>query len=279
MRTASLALFILAGCATPPDDPVPPQAGTPKTPTRLLIVDSAPRWSYRYLKNALLRDPDVDVHCFLTSADPDFPQEHSPASENPIFRAPLKDLPATLEALLEYDVVILGDVDPADWIGGPGLLRQFVVDHGRGAILISGEIHMPQSWAATEFAPALPVDPDQDPVGLQGEYPCRLTAAGKDSPLTGMAADREQSAEVWKSGLARIQWTRLTSARPAALTLVETGPADRPVPLFVSMESGKGRVFFSGTDETWRWRFRVGDQPWFFPFWKRVIVWAARSRK
>ena len=32
---------------------------------RVLIVESTPRWEYRYLRNALLRDPGIDVSCLL----------------------------------------------------------------------------------------------------------------------------------------------------------------------------------------------------------------------
>src|SRR5205085_11172977 len=49
--------------------------------------------------------------CILTSADTDFPQEHT-RSEDPLFREPLKEFPKDLKALLEFDVIIFGDVDP-----------------------------------------------------------------------------------------------------------------------------------------------------------------------
>ncbi len=31
---------------------------------RVLLVEGAPRWEYRYLRNALVRDPGVEVDCF-----------------------------------------------------------------------------------------------------------------------------------------------------------------------------------------------------------------------
>lgn len=41
-----------------------------KTETlKVLIVESYPRWEYRYLRNALERDPGVDVHCLLFHPD------------------------------------------------------------------------------------------------------------------------------------------------------------------------------------------------------------------
>jgi len=75
-------------------------------------------------------------------------------------------------------------------------------------------------------------------------------------------------------GLRHLGWLLATRCKKEAQSLVESGPEDRRVPLFVTRETGRGRVFFSATDETWRWRFRSGDEPWFYPFWKRVIEWA-----
>ena len=32
---------------------------------RVLVVESYPRWEYRYLRNALSRDPGVELSCLL----------------------------------------------------------------------------------------------------------------------------------------------------------------------------------------------------------------------
>ncbi len=36
---------------------------------KVLVVDSLPRWEYRYLRNALARDPGVDMRCLLLHLD------------------------------------------------------------------------------------------------------------------------------------------------------------------------------------------------------------------
>ena len=38
---------------------------------KVLYVEHPPRFEYRYLKNSLVRDPKILVHCILTSADPE----------------------------------------------------------------------------------------------------------------------------------------------------------------------------------------------------------------
>src|SRR5204862_7366116 len=101
---------------------------------KVLYVDHPPRFEYRYLKNSLIRDPKILAHCFLTSADAEFPQEHT-RSDDPLFREPLKEFPKDLKTLLEYDVVIFGDVDPSKL--GPDAakhLETFVTEFGKGII-------------------------------------------------------------------------------------------------------------------------------------------------
>jgi len=283
MAKQLLWLVLLAGCAPEPRNPGPAAPPAESRRTRVLYVENYPRWEYRYLHNALVRDTSFDTHCFLVSADPSFPQPHSLKPEDPTFAEPLWKLPATLEALLKYDVVILGDVGPDSWPAVGALLEKFVADHGRGLILIAGEEHMPKKWKGTELEATLPVETLEDATGDNAESGFHLTEAGKRSPLVALASDGNAILELWEDsdgkgdGLKHLQWVLLTRCKSAAQTLVETGPGTERAPLFVTAQHGKGRVFFSATDETWRWRYRTGDEPHFLPFWRRVIEWAGHG--
>ena len=44
-------------------------------PVRVLYIEGSSRWEYRYFKNLLLREKDVDSSVMLLSADRDFAQE------------------------------------------------------------------------------------------------------------------------------------------------------------------------------------------------------------
>lgn len=235
-------------------------------PLRVLYVENAPRWEYRSLSSALIRDESLEVHCFLLSADPELPQAHSQSAGDPRFQAPLKSLPSTLEQLLDYDVVILGDVGPDSLPEGTAeMLRSFVTEHGRGVLIVAGEAAMPGGWKGTDLEQILPVESETVRQELAPEERYVLTTEGKESGLVEFADE-----------LPPIQSVLATRAKAGARTLAETGRADRRMPLFVTMSAGRGLVFFSGTDETWRWRFKTGDGPYFYPFWRRVIEKAGR---
>src|SRR5262249_37720597 len=69
---------------------------------RVLLVESYPRWEYRYLRNALSRDPGVNLSCLLFH-----PGLTKPGGGNKNY---IKEFPKGLDELSQYDVVFLGDV-------------------------------------------------------------------------------------------------------------------------------------------------------------------------
>src|SRR6516225_9781533 len=73
---------------------------------RVLVIESYPRWEYRYLRNALSRDPGVEVSCLLFH-----PGLSKPGGGNKDY---IKQFPAGLDELSKYDVVFLGDVGVGD---------------------------------------------------------------------------------------------------------------------------------------------------------------------
>src|SRR5205823_1156812 len=79
--------------------------------TRILYVEGYPRYEFRFLKSLLERESaavrsnkTVDLKVLLCDADPDYPRQD---------RSALEALPATRDELFaNYDLVVLGDVDP-----------------------------------------------------------------------------------------------------------------------------------------------------------------------
>jgi hypothetical protein len=264
---------------------------------RVLCVDHPPRWEFRYLKNALIRDPKVLVHTLQTSADEGFPQELSMEATDEKFKTPLREFPKTIEELLVYDVIILGDVNPA-LLGGTEALnniKRFVLDFSGGLVMISGLMYAPRSFRGTPLEDLLPVhiEDTRETDVYQQEFGYALTDYAKADgghPVIQFPSipvgDLPKLIEKWEDldkredDLPGVRWFTKARPKPTAQTLVEiTGvqgqdiPGKRP-PLFVVANTGHGRIFWSATDETHRWRLMVGDYPWFYPFWQQVMYWA-----
>jgi hypothetical protein len=116
----------------------------------VLYVDGYPRWEYRYLKNEMIRDPSVEISCLLTSADPTFRQE----GDRPITR-----FPESIEELMEYDVVVFGDVDPRQFSDAQlQLLAEFVSKRGGGFGMVAGPKYSPIAYRNTSIEAILPVN-------------------------------------------------------------------------------------------------------------------------
>ncbi len=262
---------------------------------KVLYVEHLPRYEYRFLKNALIRDTKILAHCLLTSADEGFPQEYTHA-DDPLFRQPLRAFPSDLKTLLEFDVILFGDEDPERL--GPEAARNiesFVTEFGGGLLLISGTHYNPVSLMDTPMARLLPVLPgisrsDPDHIYEQ-EYGYRLTAEGKKHPITTYRQyrdDAEANLEHWEDhdgrgdGQMRIRWFQpVRKLKAGAMPLVELAGVEggrAAPPLFVTMHAGRGRIFWSGTDETCLWRKYVGDTPWFYPFWQQAMYWVREGK-
>ncbi len=269
---------------------------------KVLYVDHPPRYEYRFLKSALVRDQKILVHCLLTSADEGFPQEHSQGAQDPDFKEPLKEFPKQLKDLLKYDVIVIGDVDP-NKLGGRETwenIEKFVANFGGGVVFISGGMNNPRAFKDTPLERLLPVIPEElgrdVDVVYDKEFGYRLTDEARDAregksggghpivmfPIHGN--DFNKVVETWedrdgkRDGLPGLRWfQRVQKVKPGAKVLVEvtgvqSNDAKKP-PLFVTMHYGDGRIFWSGTDETYLWRYLAGDSPWFYPFWQQAMYW------
>lgn len=78
---------------------------------KALVIDTLPRWEYRFIRNALYRDPGVDVHTLL------FHPELEEMGEGPGY---LVKFPDRMEDLARYDVIFIGDVG----LGSKGLTEE-----------------------------------------------------------------------------------------------------------------------------------------------------------
>jgi len=245
---------------------------------RVLVVESYPRWEYRYLRNALSRDPGVEVSCLLFH-----PGLSKVGGGN---RDYIKEFPDGLDELSKYDVVFLGDVGLDDGqltVEQCRLLKGLVEHQASGLVFMPGFYGRQFSLLETELDALYPVVLDEaQPGGWGSRTPSHfeLTELGRRSLLTKLADTREDNIEVW-SGLPGFQWhAPVLRARAGTDVLSvhesETNKYGR-VPLLVTRTYGAGKVLFMGTDGAWRWRKGVEDK-YHYRFWGQVVRWMAYQR-
>jgi uncharacterized membrane protein len=245
---------------------------------RVLLVESYPRWEYRYLRNALSRDPGVQLSCLLFH-----PGLDKVGGGNKDY---IKAFPSNLEELSPYDVVFLGDVGVED---GQLTAEQCRLLRGLVEFQASGLVFMP-GWQGKQFSlletpleDVYPVVLDEGQEGGWGSRTtCRfeLTASGERSLLTKLADGQESNAEVWDN-LPGFQWyAPVVRAKAGTEVLCVHGDAVGDygrLPLIVTRTYGAGKVLFMGTDGAWRWRKGVEDK-YHYRFWGQVVRWMAYQR-
>src|SRR5262249_54642122 len=102
---------------------------------RVLLAFGYPSYEFRFLKTLLERDRTIQLSTYLQDPDPDYVAQD---------RTALRSFPLARDELNEYDVLVLGDVDPrllarSLWQD----VRKFVSEKGGGVVFIAGPRYLP----------------------------------------------------------------------------------------------------------------------------------------
>ena len=279
--------------------------------TKMLLIDSHPRWEMRYLKNLFTnRDTSVNLQYVIlnpdrTAGEPRAKTVHASVSR-PRGQTEANALPESTGEWLKFDVIILGDVAPQD-LGAEAVeaLAEFVTERSGTLICIAGERDMPHAFGGSPLAKLLPVTFAPGPEAPEMEekaFRIDLTSEGAHSVITRMEVDPVENKRVWDE-LPDIYWRHpITGVRDGATVLAYARGADVPGPIRSDMDAaarkarlaeirdyqrsralvahhsaGRGRVMFLAFDRTWRLRYRQGDT-YHHRYWGQVLRWAMADR-
>ncbi len=247
-----------------------------KEQLRVLVIESTPRWEYRYLRNALERDPGVEVNTLLFHPGLDKPGAG---------RGYLSTFPKD-EALTGYDVIFLGDAGMQDKQLNDvqcTAIQKLVRDQAAGLVFLPGLRGYEATLLHSPLSDLMPVVWDEAQAGGWGSSaPGKfvLTEAGTRSLLTKLEDTDEASARVW-STLPGFQWYAPALRAKAGTEVLATHGSESSqfgrVPLIVTKTYGAGKILFMGADGAWRWRRGVEDK-YHYRFWGQVVRWMAYQR-
>jgi hypothetical protein len=243
---------------------------------KALLIDSLPRWEYRFLRNALDRDPGVDLKCLLFH-----PELNESAGKNY-----LSEFPKDFNNLTDFDVIFLGDVG----IGSGELkkedcekLKKLIEQQASGMVFLPGRRGRQLSLSNSSLQDLMPVilDPDK-PIGLGTLNPSNLelTNRGRDHWLTNLRGAGETDREFWER-LPGFHWSAVVKkSRPGSEVLAVHSNFKNNwgnMPILVIRYTGAGKTLFMGSDSAWRWRRGVEDK-YHYRFWSQVVRWMAHGR-
>jgi hypothetical protein len=249
---------------------------------RVLLAFGYPSYEFRFLKTLLERDATIQLATYLQDADPDYAGQD---------RTALRSFPVARDDLLEYDVLVLGDVDPrllprSVWAD----VRTFVAEKGAGVVFIAGPRFLPWLYRDVPDAAALfPVEIDAMdasrgaalPADVSRGFVVEPTQLGLQAGSMQLGDTLAETEQIWRS-LSPLYWLAMIDRlKPAAQVLAEhpthMTSQGRRLPVIVSQYVGAGRVLFHAIDSTWRWRVGVGDA-YFARYWVQTIRYLARGK-
>ncbi len=259
---------------------------------KVLYAEGYPRWEYRFVKNLLLRAENFEVQVFLQSADPDFIQESSGSVP------PLAEFPRDRQELMDYHVIVFGDVDPArladTWEDSQNILTAIkdFVEAGGGFLMQAGELYSPSSYGETPIADILPVvignyeeQRIAAGVGEIGEYfRPRLENYLSPHEILLLEKDPVKNRRLWEDpeyGLPGFLWYYpVERSKPGAEVLTRHPLGGNRFGKHVIMATTYyplGRTMFFAFDSTWRWRFPYGDR-YVEKFWRGAVRYLAQNK-
>ena len=218
-------------------------------PIRVLLVDTAARYEYRFLDRLLAGDPRFEVSSVLL------------ASRDRKDARPTGSLPASIDGWNAFDVIVIGDVpiataaddDAAAWAA----LAEAAVRYGIGIAWLPGRRWACDDAGLRSWLPATPRAADS-----RSERPHRLAIAGASNGggWFSFLDDRPPAAgtfapEVY-AVLDAIDYG--PGSRVVAVATDQQAPASAPLPAIISARHGAATVL-AHFCETWRWRDAAGD--------------------
>jgi hypothetical protein len=241
-------------------------------PIRVLYLEGAMRYEFKFLKARLEDDPDVTLATVLRRVNP----EAGTLRPGDVL---------TADRLKNTDVVILGDMEGRFVSNAEtDALLKWLDGKNRALLVLGGYSSFgPDGWRTTPLAAALPVVPaDAEPFQHEGPFVPALTDEGKRHPAFVFTGDRVKDEEQWNE-TARLDGVSVVHrAKPGATVLAvhpEFKVGDNLAVVMAYQNYGGGKVMTVLADMTWKWsrtpRLVGRSDTLYARFWSQTVRWLA----
>ncbi len=250
-----------------------------KKTLKVMVIASKPTREYFFMIPALLRDPVVELSCFLQSCDVDYVQQGNKNIER---------LPKTMEGWRHYDVLVLFDANPNKISTQQITAIENMVRKGGGLIVVAGRNYGLAKFIQVHAVRArnmLPVEIDKNQLPnyfktFENPFRVKRTPMGKGHPIMLASNDSKTNEDVW-STFPQFMWHHpVEHVKSTAITLLEKTSGAEKIPgkcIMAIQRYGEGAVLYSGINSLWKWHFPFENFE-YDRFWVRAIRYMGETR-
>ena len=156
-------------------------------------------------------------------------------------------------------------------------IREFVGQRGGGLLFLDGPRQMLRKYSNTKTEPVLSLLPAQwkknsPPRVAPGTF--YFNEQTNKLPALILEPVSQRNLELWKH-LPVPAWSAPIESLPNAEIFLQAQMDESGknlIPLLAGHRFGAGKALYAGVDETWRWRFEVGDK-YHQRYWNQLISW------
>ncbi|MFI4876194.1 MAG: hypothetical protein ACIALR_12675 [Blastopirellula sp. JB062] len=255
---------------------------------RVLLMAGGPSRDFRFLRNQLYRDKDVELHVYLQSGEPGISQE----SDELLFQFP-EDAADLFE---NYDCIVAFDPDWSQLtLEQAELLERWVAEKAGGLIVTTGPVYTAK-WASQRRGdPVVEVVKQLYPVtfhsrgtsigldrfGSEKAWPLSFTNEGQSQSFLWLGNDGANSAARWEEFPGVYGYYAVRDKKEGASVLSRYNDPDAALgsdpPIYMATQFyGAGRVFFMASSEMWR--IRALHEGYFEQFYTKLIRYVSQGR-
>jgi uncharacterized membrane protein len=256
-----------------------------KNKIRILYICGQPSYEYYFLRSLLKNDANIDLVSFVILRNSDS-QVIVPDEDLSLIPFPIYDI--FVKEINSYDLVIFENFSykkfaiPIQYLDN---VKKYVISGG-GFIMLGGTNSFYYGgYKDTPIEEILPVELSFDEQFVENEFLVKVN--NFNNQLLKVCDDIKTNELMWKS-VPKLKNYHRFKTKPSSEVLIfhsEDKFKNNFVPIMVYWTVGKGRVFVSGTDSTWRWSLgnmiskNYDFRSLYTQFWKNIIYWCAGTNE
>jgi hypothetical protein len=256
---------------------------------RVLLVAGGPTREFRFLRNLLFRDKNVETAVLLQTAQAGTAQE---ADEL------LLEFPESEDELFEYDCIVAFDPDwDALSVEQVKMIEKFVAEQAGGLFVVAGPVNTP-NWSRRPrgddkmdeikaLYPVVFINRGAATIrtgrfGGDEAWPLAFTREGRDADFLWLGETSLESEQSWAEFEGVYGYYGVKDVKPGAYVYArfsdpDTASGDGTLPVYLASQNyGAGRVFFQASGEMWR--VREVDDTFFEKYYTKLIRWVSHGR-